>query len=109
MRRSILLALTLVPTGAAAQTSGVEVARAYREAHGPAIIRDFADLLAIPNTASAVNSALPTPTAPIASGPSGPTMAMSTICIAIQPTSATTTGVASDSIGRSSRDSAEKI
>jgi acetylornithine deacetylase/succinyl-diaminopimelate desuccinylase-like protein len=52
MRRSILLALTLVPAGAAAQTSGVEVARRYREAHGPAIIRDFADLLAIPNNAS---------------------------------------------------------
>ncbi len=56
MRRSILLALTLVPTlfptGADAQTSGVEVARAYREAHGPEIIRDFATLLAIPNNAS---------------------------------------------------------
>ncbi len=52
MRRSILLALTLVPAGAAAQTSGVEVARAYREAHGPAIIRDFANLLAITNNAS---------------------------------------------------------
>ena len=52
MHRSILLALTLVPAGAAAQASGVEVARAYREAHGPAIIRDFADLLAIPNNAS---------------------------------------------------------
>ena len=55
MRRSILLALTLaptlLPTGADAQTSGVEVARAYREAHGPEIIRDFATLLAIPNNA----------------------------------------------------------
>ena len=52
MRRSILLAFALVPVGAAAQTSGVDVARTYRNLHGPAIIRDFAELLAIPNNAS---------------------------------------------------------
>ena len=48
----------------------------------------------MPKTLSARNSALPTPTAPIASGPRRPTMAMSTICIATQPTSAITTGAA---------------
>lgn len=53
MRRLILVALaTLVPAAVAAQSSGRDVARAYREAHGPAIIRDFARLLAIPNNAS---------------------------------------------------------
>ncbi len=42
------------------------------------------------------------PTAPIASGPSGPTISVSTSPIATQPISATTTGMASVAIGRSS-------
>ena len=57
----------------------------------------------MPKTPNARNSALPTPTAPIASGPSRPTMAMSTICIDTQPTSAIATGAASDTVGRISR------
>ncbi len=56
----------------------------------------------MPNTATPKNSTLPTPTAPIASGPSRPTMARSTTPMAIQPNSATTTGVASLAIGGSS-------
>lgn len=35
-----------------AQQSGLDVARAYREAHGPLILREFAELLAMPNVAS---------------------------------------------------------
>ncbi len=51
---------------------------------------------------TAMNRLLPSPTAPVASAPSGPTMTVSTIPIAIQPSSATTTGTASASIGPSS-------
>ena len=51
---------------------------------------------------TAMNSELPRPTAPIASGPSGPTMSVSTMPMVIQPSSATTTGAASANIGRNS-------
>ena len=49
-----------------------------------------------------MKTALPMPTAPIASGPSGPTISVSTSPIATQPISATTTGIARVAIGRSS-------
>ena len=49
-----------------------------------------------------MNRLLPSPTAPVASAPSGPTVIVSTIPIAIQPSSATTTGIASRSIGPTS-------
>ena len=41
----------LLPLGLAAQTSPVETARAYRISHGAAILKEFAELLAIPNVA----------------------------------------------------------
>ncbi|MCH7474397.1 MAG: M20/M25/M40 family metallo-hydrolase [Gemmatimonadetes bacterium] len=40
------------PATAAAQQSGADVARAYRESHEAEIIGDFAELLALPNVAS---------------------------------------------------------
>ncbi len=49
-----------------------------------------------------MNSELPTPTAPIASGLKRPTINVSTIPIVIQPSSAMTTGAASRNIGRNS-------
>ncbi len=48
----ISLCLTLAPVAAAAQGDGLEIARAYREAHGPRIIREYASLLSLPNVAS---------------------------------------------------------
>ena len=45
-------AALLLPTAPLAAQSGPEVARAWRDAHGPGIIRDFAELLAYPNNAS---------------------------------------------------------
>jgi len=48
---ALLLSLLLTPTGAWAQ-SGVEAARHYREEHGARILRDFVELLRIPNVAS---------------------------------------------------------
>ena len=45
----------------------------------------------------------PVPTAPMAAGPSRRTMMVSTMPIVIHPSSATITGIASESIGRSSR------
>src|ERR1043166_4460611 len=57
----------------------------------------------MPNTAIAKNSELLMPETPIAAGPSGPTMIVSTRPMLIQPISARTTGPASLSIGRSSR------
>jgi len=39
-------------TPADAQARALDAARAYREAHGPAILRSFAELLALPNVAS---------------------------------------------------------
>ncbi|HZD06277.1 MAG TPA: M20/M25/M40 family metallo-hydrolase, partial [Longimicrobiales bacterium] len=45
--------VTVVPAGPLrAQQPGLEAARAWREAHGPAVLREYADLLAIPNVAS---------------------------------------------------------
>ena len=51
MGRAFLLAMILaVSTGsAAADNAAVEAARKYREAHGPRILREFAELLSIPN------------------------------------------------------------
>ena len=49
-----------------------------------------------------MNSEDPRPTAPMASGPSGPTIRVSTIPIVIHPSSASTTGTASVNIGRNS-------
>ena len=46
----VVLAVLTAP--AHAQAQGLDVARRYRDAHGPAILRDFADLLSIPNVAS---------------------------------------------------------
>src|SRR5262245_5230331 len=57
----------------------------------------------MPKTAIAVNTPLPSPAAPIAAGPSGPTMIVSTMPITIQPISARITGPASLSRGGSSR------
>ena len=51
--RSALTALLLaVSASSLAAQSGADVARAYREAHEPAIVRDFAELLSYPNRAS---------------------------------------------------------
>ena len=61
-----------------------------------------------PNTTTAKQRTLPTPTAPIAAGPSRPTMAMSTSPIAIHPSSATTIGVARRTVGGSSPRSARR-
>ena len=48
----VVLVLTVAAAGEAlAQRSAVDVARAYREAHGPQILRDFSALLAMPNVA----------------------------------------------------------
>ena len=46
---AMLLALWSVPVGA---QSGPDVARAWREAHEAQIVREFAELLALPNNAS---------------------------------------------------------
>lgn len=42
----------LAPVSAAAQSDGLEIARRYREANGARIVRDYAELLALPNVAS---------------------------------------------------------
>ncbi len=55
-----------------------------------------------------MKSELPTPTAPIASGPKDPTISVSTIPIVIHPSSARTTGNASVNIGRNSGRSVRK-
>ena len=57
----------------------------------------------MPKTATAKKSELLIPDTPIAAGPSGPTMMVSTMPMLIQPISARMTGPASLSIGRSSR------
>ena len=50
---SVLGILALVhPGGLPAQQSGAEVARAFREANGPRILREYSELLSIPNVAS---------------------------------------------------------
>ena len=56
----------------------------------------------MPKIANAMCIALPTPAALMASGPSVPTITVSTTPIDIQPSSAITTGTASFSIGRNS-------
>ena len=48
----MVLAMLLPPITALSQEDGVGIARSYRERHGAQIIRDYADLLAIPNVAS---------------------------------------------------------
>ena len=53
----------------------------------------------MPKTTIVKNVVLPRPTAPIASAPSLPTIRVSTIAIAIQPSSARTTGPASARVG----------
>ena len=60
----------------------------------------------MPNTTTARQRTLPMPTAPIAAGPSRPTIARSTSPIAIHPSSATTIGVARRMVGGSSACSA---
>src|SRR5262245_15855918 len=57
----------------------------------------------MPKTATAKKIELLIPDAPIAAGPSGPTMIVSTMPMLIQPISARMTGPASLSIGKSSR------
>ena len=47
----IAAAEVFASSGVAAQDSGAAVARAYRQSHEAEIIRDFAELLAIPNVA----------------------------------------------------------
>ena len=56
----------------------------------------------MPKIATAKKNALPRLTAPMASAPSRPTKTVSTTPMAIQPSSARTTGPASLSMGRSS-------
>lgn len=51
--RLLALACCMVTTASAAEPAdAVSAARAWRAEHGPAIIRDFAELLAIPNVAA---------------------------------------------------------
>ena len=59
-------------------------------------------MTAMPKIANAMCIELPTPAALIASGPSGPTITVSTTPIVIQPSSAITTGTAIFSMGRNS-------
>jgi hypothetical protein len=59
-------------------------------------------MMPIPKIATAMKSELLIPTAPIAAGPRGPTMMVSTIPMLIQPISARTTGPASLSVGSNS-------
>jgi hypothetical protein len=56
----------------------------------------------MPKIAIDVKTPLPSPVAPIAAGPSGPTIIVSTMPMPIQPISARTTGPASLRRGRSS-------
>ena len=51
---------------------------------------------------TAMKSELPMPTAPMASGPIGPTINVSTSPMVIHPSSARTTGTASENIGANS-------
>ena len=57
----------------------------------------------IPKMPTARKTMLPSPTAPMAAGPSGPTMSVSTSPMAVQPISARMTGTASVIMGLSSR------
>lgn len=47
-----LACLAALPAPSTAADPAVEAARAWREAHGPRILREYAELLAIPNVAS---------------------------------------------------------
>ncbi len=49
---SATLPVASVPGALSAQGNGLEVARAYREAHEAALVRDYARLLSIPNNAA---------------------------------------------------------
>lgn len=49
---SLALAVAVTAPSVGAQASGPDVARAYREAHEPSLVRDFAQLLSYPNVAS---------------------------------------------------------
>jgi len=51
LRLSLLLGSVVALAVPAAAQTGVEVARAYRETHASAIVRDFAEMLAYPNRA----------------------------------------------------------
>ncbi|MGD8321138.1 MAG: M20/M25/M40 family metallo-hydrolase [Gemmatimonadota bacterium] len=51
-RGAVSLIATLLLSGTAAAQNGPEVARAYRQAHEAAIVRNFAELLSFPNNAS---------------------------------------------------------
>lgn len=44
--------LLVAPEGLLAQRGGAETARAFRDSNGPRILRDYAELLSIPNVAS---------------------------------------------------------
>ena len=46
-----LVLLLILPTAPLAAQSGPDVARAYRQAHEPQLVRDFAELLRYPNRA----------------------------------------------------------
>jgi len=52
VRRLALVAALLLPGAAAASPDGVAAAKSWREAHGAAILRDYAELLSLPNVAS---------------------------------------------------------
>jgi hypothetical protein len=50
-RRSLFCGCLVALAASAAAQTGAEVARAYREAHAPEIVRDFAEMLTYPNRA----------------------------------------------------------
>jgi acetylornithine deacetylase/succinyl-diaminopimelate desuccinylase-like protein len=52
LTRVLTLAALVLPGAPLAAQAGPEVARAWRDAHGPGILRDFAELLSYPNNAS---------------------------------------------------------
>src|ERR1051325_10523255 len=52
MIRSIFISMLLAATAAAQTTDPVAAAREYRKAHAAQILRDYADLLAMPNLAT---------------------------------------------------------
>ncbi len=56
----------------------------------------------MPKIAKAMCSEVPTPAAAMAAGPNGPTMIVSTTPMNIHPSSASTTGIATRSMGGSS-------
>lgn len=52
LRPMVVVGALIAAPAAVVGQSGLATARAYRQAHGPEILRDFAQLLAIPNVAS---------------------------------------------------------